>query len=153
LVVVGAMVGSTGLAAAGVLPDAAQDAFAHVLDRVGISVPAGGDRPATSDEELSGKVPGVPVGTETSSVASSGKSQAGQHGSGDNAGGGHGATTAHTPNGGGTGTADAASDGASIDGTSTGDEASEGRSQSGSGNTFTPLVHARPSDPPAPSSH
>ena len=154
LVVVGAMVGSTGLAAAGALPDAAQDAFAHVLDKVGISIPAGGDRPATSDEELSGEVPGVPVGTETSSVASGGRSQAGQHGSVGNAGGGHGARTAHTPNGGGTGAADAASDGASSDGTSTGDEASEGRSQAGSGNaSITPLIHARPAEPPTRSAH
>ena len=154
LVVVGAMVGSTGLAAAGVLPDAAQDAFAHVLDKVGISIPAGGDRPATSDGGLPGDAVGAPVGAETSSVASGGRSQAGQHGSAGDAGGGHGATTAQTPNGGGTGTADAASDGASSDGTSTGDGASEGRSQAGSGNaSITPLVHARPSEPPAHSSH
>ena len=151
LVVVGAMVGSTGLAAAGLLPDTAQDAFAHVLDKVGISIPAGGDRPATSDEELSGE---VPVGAETSSAASGGRSQAGQHGSAGNAARGQGFPPGHTPNGGGTGTADAASDGASSDGTSTGDEASEGRSQSGSGNTsITPLVHARPSEPPRLASH
>ena len=47
-------VGSTGLAAAGVLPDAAQDAFSHVLDKVGITVPAGSDHPASSGERALG---------------------------------------------------------------------------------------------------
>jgi len=152
LVVVGAMVGSTGLAAAGALPDAAQDAFAHVLDKVGISIPAGGDRPATSDEELSGKVPGVPVGTETSSVASGGRSQAGQHGSSGTPGGGQGGSSGHTPNG--KGTADAPGKSAGSPGTSTADEASQGRSRPGSEErSVTPLVRPTPSDPPAHSSH
>src|SRR6185503_1463807 len=111
LVVVGAMVGSTGLAAAGALPDAAQDAFAHVLDKVGITVPAGNDHPASSDEELSGAgtttdaAHGAPKGAETSSVASGGRSQAGQHGSSGTPGGGQGGSSGHMPNG--KGTADA----------------------------------------------
>jgi hypothetical protein len=152
LVVVGAMVGSTGLAAAGVLPDTAQDAFAHVLDKVGISIPAGGDRPATSDEELSGEVPGVPVGTETSSVASGGRSQAGQHGSSGTPGGGKGGSSGHTPNG--KGTADAPGKSAGSPGTSTADEASQGRSGPGSEErSVTPSVRPTPSDPPAHSSH
>jgi hypothetical protein len=50
LVVVGAMVGSTGLAAAGVLPDAAQDAFSAVLER-GRHLRPGERRP--SDERRS----------------------------------------------------------------------------------------------------
>ena len=87
LVVVGALVGSTGLAAAGVLPDAAQDAFSNVLDRVGISVPASGDHPASSGEEISEIATttdstGVDKGAEISSVASGGVSQAGEHGPG-----------------------------------------------------------------------
>jgi hypothetical protein len=154
LVVIGALVGSTGLAAAGVLPDAAQDAFSHALDKVGITVPAGSDRPASSGEELSGTATttdarGIHKGAEISSAASGGRSQAGQHGSTGTAGGGHSAPPAHTPNGGGTGTADAASNGASGSGTSTGDEASEGRSHAGSGNaSVSPPVLPRASKPP-----
>jgi hypothetical protein len=159
LVVVGAMVGSTGLAAAGALPEAAQDAFAHVLDKVGITVPAGNGHPASPGEDLSGaetptEAHGLVKGAETSSAASGGKSQAGQHGSADDAAEGHSVPPGHPTNGGGTGTADAASDGASSDGTGTGNEASEGRSQAGSGNaSITPLVHARPSEPPKHSAH
>jgi hypothetical protein len=159
LVVVGAMVGSTGLAAAGVLPDAAQDAFARVFDKVGITLPAGNDHPAGSGEELSGTGAmtdphGFSKGAQTSSAASGGRSRAGQHGSAGTAGREHGATTAHPPNGGGTGTADAASDGASSQGTSTGDEASGGRSRAGSGNaSIKPSVHGRPSGPSKHSSH
>jgi hypothetical protein len=159
LVVVGAMVGSTGLAAAGVLPDAAQEAFAHVLDKVGITVPAGNDHPASSGEELSGTGTttdphGFSKGAQTSSAASGGRSQAGQHGSAGNAAGGQGVPPGQSPNGSGAGTADAASDGASSHGTSTGDEASEGRTQAGSGNaSITPLVDGRPSEPPAHASH
>ena len=159
VIVVGAMVGSTGLAAAGVLPDAAQDAFAHVLDKVGITVPAGGNHPGSSGEEPPGTAAttdarGADKGAETSSTASGGRSQAGQHGSAGTAGGAHGAPPAHTPNGGGTGTASAAGKSASSSGTGKADVASEGRSGAGSGNgSGTPSVHPRPSDPPAHSSH
>lgn len=141
LVVVGALVASTGLAAAGVLPDAAQDAFSAVLDRVGISIPASSDHPASSGEEIAGiatttDATGVDKGAEMSSVASGGVSQAGQHGS-DSAGGaieGAGVAPVPVPSEGGTGTGDTASDGASGEGTVTADEESGSHSSSGSGN-------------------
>jgi hypothetical protein len=141
LVVVGVLMGSTGLAAAGFLPDAARDAFSSVLDRVGITVPANGDHPSTSGEEISEiatttDATGPDKGAEISSAASGGKSQAGQHGS---AGAGTsvegaGSAPVPVPNEGGTGTADTASDGASEEGTSIADEESDGRSGSGSAN-------------------
>jgi hypothetical protein len=147
LVVIGALVGSTGLAAAGVLPDAAQDAFSHILDKVGITVPAGSDHPASSGEELSGIATatdaiGAEKGAEISSVASGGKSRAGQQGS---------AKTNHTPPGhasnGGTGGTNAAGHGASDRGTA--DEASLGRNGAGSGNpSVAPSVPPRASKPP-----
>lgn len=46
LVVVGALVGTSGLAAAGVLPDPAQDVAATVLSTIGIRVPTSADDPA-----------------------------------------------------------------------------------------------------------
>jgi hypothetical protein len=150
LIVVGAMVGSTGLAAAGVLPDAAQDAFSHLLDKVGITVPAGTDHPASSGEELSGiatttDVTGVDKGAEISSVASGGKSQAGQDGS-PVAGVGSGAPPAHEPSGGST---SPAGKGSSGHGTSTGDEESPGRSGAGSGNAaVAPSAPPRAPTPP-----
>ncbi len=141
LVVVGVWMGSTGLAAAGFLPDAARDAFSSALDRVGITVPANGDHPSTSGEEISEiatttDATGPDKGAEISSAASGGKSQAGQHGS---AGAGTsvdgaGPAPVPVPNEGGTGTADTASDGASEEGTSIADEESDGRSGSGSAN-------------------
>jgi hypothetical protein len=163
LVVVGALVGSTGLAAAGVLPDAAQDAFSNVLDTVGITVPAGSDHPpagsdhpkassdhpAASGDEISEIATttvarGVDKGAEVSSEASGGMSQAGQHGSAvaGTAAGGAGAGPVTGPNEGGTGTANAASDGASEAGTVIADERSDGHSSAGSGNA--------PADPPTP---
>jgi hypothetical protein len=154
LVVIGALVGSTGLAAAGVLPDAAQDAFSHILDKVGIAVPAGSDHPASSGEELSGiatttDATGVHKGAEISSVASAGKSQAGQHGSAGTSRGGVGAQPGHEPKGTGTGTADAAGKRKSGHGTSTGDKESQGRGGAGSGNaSVAPSVPPGASDPP-----
>ena len=156
LVVVGALVGSTGLAAAGVLPDAAQDAVSNVFDRVGITIPSSGDHPAISGDEVSGiatttDATGADKGAEVSSAASGGMSQAGQHGS---AGAGtdvEGADVAPVPvpNEGGTGTADTASDGASEVGTSSADEDSAGHSSSGSENaSVAPPVPAVASDPP-----
>lgn len=147
LVAVGALVGSTGLAAAGVLPHAAQDAFSHVLDKVGITVPAGTDHPASSGEELSGvatttNATGVDKGAEISSVASGGKSRAGQHGSRA----GSGAPPGHVPNGGGTGPA---SKDASGHGTNKGGAKSRGRSSAGSGNPSV-APSARASKLPAP---
>jgi hypothetical protein len=91
--VVAALMTLPGLAAANVLPDPAQHAVSSVLDKVGISVPAGsedhpgntGEHPASTGPEISGiatttDATGVAKGAEISSVASGGKSQAGQHG-------------------------------------------------------------------------
>lgn len=163
LAIVGALVGSTGLAAAGVLPDAAQDAFSNVLETVGINVPAGSDHPpagsnrpaagsdhpAASGEEVSELATttdalGVDQGAEISSEASGGMSQAGQHGSAVEDATVQGASAAPVPgpNQGGTGTADTASDGASEAGTVIADERSNGHSSAGSGNA--------PVDPPIP---
>jgi hypothetical protein len=159
LVIVGAMVGSTGLAAAGVLPDAAQDAFAHVLDKVGITVPAGSDHPASSGEEVSGiatttDATGLHKGAEISSTASGNKGRAGRHGPTGTAGGGHGIPPAHGSQGGGTGTADAAGRGTGGSGPSAGDQASEGRSGAGSGNaSVAPPVLRRASTPPGNATH
>ena len=156
LVVVGALVGSTGLAVAGVLPDAAQDAVSNVFDKVGITIPASGDPPAATGDEVSSiatttDAAGVDKGAEISSAASAGKSQAGQHDSGV-AGSGDEATNAApvpVPNEGGTGTADAASAGASEVGTGTANEESAGHSSSGSGNaSVEPPVPDVVSDPP-----
>jgi hypothetical protein len=156
LVVVGALVGSTGLAAAGVLPDAAQDAVSNVFERVGITIPASGDHPAISGDEISGiatttDATGVEKGAEISSAASGGMSQAGQHGSAGAGTGVEGADAAPVPvpNEGGTTTADTGSDGVSEAGTSTGDDESDGHSSSGSGNaSVPPPVPDVASDPP-----
>jgi hypothetical protein len=151
LVVIGALIGSTGLAAAGVLPDAVQDAFSKVLDTVGITVPGGSDHPASSGEELSGvatttATTGGDKGAGISSTASGGKSRAGQHGAPvTGAGGGsQDAQAGHVPNGGGTG---AAEHDATDTTTSHGDP--EARSSTGSGNaSSTPSVRVAPSKPP-----
>jgi hypothetical protein len=155
LVVIGALIGSTGLAAAGVLPDAAQDAFSKVLDKVGITVPPGSDHPASSGEELSGvatttDATGGDKGAGISSGPSGGKSQAGQHGAPvRGAGGGsHGAPAGHVSHGGGKGTAGAAGHDA-TDATTSHDHP-EGRSSAGSGNASSaPSVRVAPSKPPA----
>jgi hypothetical protein len=147
LVMLGTLAGSTGLAAAGVLPDAAQDAFSGVLGRVGISVPASDDHPASSGSEISGIATtttstGVAKGVEISSVASGGTGQAGEHGSGSggdpDSGSEEGAPPVPAPNDGGTGTAGATSGGSSDTGTDRADEESEGRSEAGSGNATEP---------------
>jgi hypothetical protein len=153
LVVLGTVLGTFGFAAAGVLPDTAQDALSNVLAHVGISVPRS-DHPATSDNELSempitsnstgvgkgGEISqiattttstGVDKGAEISSVASDGKSQAGDHGFEGNGGR---AAPVPAPNAGGTSTADTASDGHSHAGTDIADQKSGDRSAAGSGN-------------------
>jgi hypothetical protein len=144
LVVLGTLLGTSGLAVAGVLPDTAQDLLSNVLDRVGISVPTG-DHPASSGEQISETATttdstGVGKGAEISSIASDGMSQAGEHGSAEHGtaehgSAGHGADAApvSTPNKGGTSTADAASGGHSEAGTDIADERSNGRSAAGSG--------------------
>ena len=141
---------TVGLASAGTLPGAAQDIASGMLAKVGISVPGPNDKAGThpntrgsstvtpsssgqgseiSDLAQTTDLTGVDKGAAISSVASGGKSQAGTHG-------GASAPVA-TPNGGGTGTADTASDGASSGGTSTANTASDGRSGAGSGNADT----------------
>lgn len=85
LVVVGALIGTTGLAAAGALPAPLQDAASKVLAKVGISVPTSDGHPASSGEEISNiatttDATGVDKGAEISTAASGGQSKAGQNG-------------------------------------------------------------------------
>jgi hypothetical protein len=95
LVVLGTLLGTSGLAAAGVLPDTAQDMLSYVLDGVGISVPSGdhpdssgepSEHPGSSREQISEIATttdssGFGNGAVVSSIASGGMSQAGEHGS------------------------------------------------------------------------
>ncbi|MGE5227547.1 MAG: hypothetical protein ACM3OO_11795 [Planctomycetaceae bacterium] len=146
-VVAGAIVvGTTGLAMAGALPAPAQDAFATVLDRVGITVPASADQhpsPTTTDHPASTgadisqiatdpSLQGLQKGIAVSGTASGGMSQAGQHGSPSD----HptGAPSSVPPVAGGTGGADSNSGGSSHTGTATAGAASGGHSGNGSGN-------------------
>ncbi|HEY3070933.1 MAG TPA: hypothetical protein VGJ34_11530 [Gaiellaceae bacterium] len=140
-----ALAGTTGLAFAGSLPGAAQDVASAMLAKVGVSVPNdnAGDHPnirsnssetpsvssSGKGDEISGlatttDLTGVEKGAEISTVASEGKSRAGEE---------HEAPVA-TPNAGGTGTADTASDGNSTDGTASANTASHGHSAAGSEN-------------------
>ena len=93
LIVVGTLLVLPGLAAANVLPSPAQHAVSRMLDKVGISVPAGAqhttgssvDHPASTGAEISSlatttDATGVAKGAEISTLASGGMSQAGQHG-------------------------------------------------------------------------
>ena len=149
---VGVLVGTTGLALAGALPGAAQGIASSMLAKIGISVPGpnahagthpnirggSGEGPGASQAspptDTKGSVvsqlarttaaSGVAKGTAISTLASGGKGQAGQHGQ----------SNASTPNGGGTGTANTASGGASSAGSGTADTASGGHSGAGSGN-------------------
>jgi hypothetical protein len=153
LVVVGTAIGTSGLAAAGVLPDTAQDMFSSVLRRVGISAPPR-DHPGSSEEEIpkiaitkhstgadkraeiseiatTTNTDGVGKGAENSSTASGGTSQAGEDGSVADE---KDEVPVPKPNPGGTSTADAASDDRSDAGTEIADERSAGRSAAGSGN-------------------
>ena len=167
LIVTGALLGIPGLAAANALPDPAQHAVSRVLHKVGISVPGNEDHPASTGQEISNIATttssiGVAKGAEISTAASGGKSQAGQHGRqagqhGRQAGqhgrqaGQHGhqrnggARSSHTPSVGGTGRADAASNGKSARGTAKANVKSGGRSSAGSGNAATvptaPIEH------------
>jgi hypothetical protein len=153
LIVTGALLGIPGLAAANALPDPAQHAVSRVLDKVGISVPGNEDHPASTGQEISNIATttnsigvakgaeisniatttnsiGVAKGAEISTAASGGKSQAGQHGHRGNGG----APSSGTPSIGGTGRADAASNGNSTHGTTKANDKSGGRSLAGSGN-------------------
>jgi len=135
LIVTGALVGIPGLAAANALPDPAQHAVSRVLHKVGISVPGNEDHPASTGQEISNIATttssiGVAKGAEISTAASGGKSQAGQHGHQGHGGG----RSSDTPSVGGTGRADAASNGKSTHGTAKANAKSGGRSSAGSGN-------------------
>jgi hypothetical protein len=135
LIVTVALAGIPGLAAANALPDPAQHAVSRVLHKVWISVPGNEDHPASTGQEISSIATttssiGVAKGAEISTAASGGKSQAGQHGHQGNGG----ASSSHTPSVGGTGRADAASNGKSTHGTATANIKSGGRSLAGSEN-------------------
>jgi hypothetical protein len=135
LIVTGALVGIPGLAAANALPDPAQHAVSRVLHKVGISVPGNEDHPASTGQEISNIATttssiGVAKGAEISTAASGGKSQAGQHGHQGHGGG----RSSDTPSVGGTGRADAASNGKSTHGTAKANVKSGGHSSAGSGN-------------------
>ena len=135
LIVTGALLGIPGLAAANALPDPAQHAVSRVLDKVGISVPGNEDHPASTGQEISNIATttnsiGVAKGAEISTAASGRKSQAGQHGHRGNGG----APSSGTPSVGGTGRADAASNGNSTHGTTKANDKSGGRSAAGSSN-------------------
>jgi hypothetical protein len=85
LVLIGTIIGTTGLAAAGALPAPLQDAASKVLATVGISVPTSDGHPAGSGEEISNiatttDATGVDKGAGISTAASGGHSQAGQNG-------------------------------------------------------------------------
>jgi hypothetical protein len=131
-----------GLAAAGALPDQAEDVVSAILSELGLSLPdqAGGvdpaaETPAQAERGLAiaaiasgSDERGVERGALVSTIASDGKSQAGERGAGAAE------APVATPNEGGTPTADAASGGASEPGTSVADAESGGASAAGSGN-------------------
>jgi hypothetical protein len=150
-----ALAGTTGLAFAGSLPGAAQSVASDMLGTLGVTVPGpnsnAGDHPNVRGKSAdtavttsnSGKgseiselatstdLTGVAKGAAISTLASDGKSKAGQE---------HGAPVA-TPNSGGTGTADTASDGTSSQGTSAANTASDGHSSAGSDNSADGQSH------------
>lgn len=83
VVTVGTLLGTGGMAMAGALPASLQDAASKVFDTIGITVPSG--HPASSGSVISGIATtttekGVAKGAQISTIASGGKSQAGQHG-------------------------------------------------------------------------
>ena len=147
LVVLGTLLGTSGLAVAGVLPDTAQDMLSNVLDRVGVSVPTGdhpassgepsehpassgepSEHPASSGEQISEIATttdstGVGKGADISSIASGGMSQAGEHGSAEHGSAEHG-TAGH-------GADVAPVSTPNTGGTSTADAASGGHSEAG----------------------
>jgi hypothetical protein len=133
VVTVGTMLGTSGMAMAGALPASLQDAASKVFDTVGITVPVG--HPASTGSEISGIATttpsvGVAKGQQISTIASGGKSQAGQHGS-PSAASSH--ANAHATTHGGNGTGHGESHGASDHGSSTASSHSQGHSGTGSG--------------------
>jgi len=147
LVVLGTLLGTSGLAVAGVLPDTAQDMLSNVLDRVGISAPRGdhpnssggpSEHPASSGEQISEIATttdstGVGKGSDISSIASGGMSRAVEHGSAEHGNAGHGIAGHGNA---GHGNAGHGADVAPVStpntgGTSTADAASGGHSEAG----------------------
>jgi hypothetical protein len=138
---------TAGLASAGSLPGAAQDIASAMLAKVGVTVPGPNENAGTHPNErgsstssdtgrsdiadlaTSTELTGVHRGAAISTAASDGMSQAGEHGPGS-----HSSAAVHSPNTGGTGTADTASEGASSHGTTTANAASGGHSSAGSDN-------------------
>jgi hypothetical protein len=153
-----ALATTTGLAFAGSLPGAAQDIASEMFAKAGVTVPGpnsnAGDHPATrgpaseqpaattTTTTSSGKgseiseiarsdLSGLDKGAAVSTTASDGKSRAGEE---------HNAPVT-TPNPGGTGAADTASDGHSTKGTVKADEASSGHSSGGSADAAAGQSH------------
>ena len=87
---------------------------------------------AVSQLAISTDVQGLAKGAQISALASGGISRAGQHAASPRVESA--AAPIPTPNEGGTGTANLASDGVSVVGTATADEQSQGHSAAGSGN-------------------
>src|SRR6266536_2984794 len=92
LVLSGAFVAMTGLAAAGTLPGAAQDVAHDMLAQVGISVPGANshagahpDTRGSSSSTTGSGISGVDKGALISNIASGGASQAGAQGASDSA--------------------------------------------------------------------
>jgi hypothetical protein len=151
--VAAALACTIGLASASALPGAAQDIASEMLAKVGISVSGPNDNAGThpnlrgtstvapsdagkgsdiSDLATTTELSGVDKGAAISNAASEGKSQAGTHGGGSGA-----SAPVATPNSGGTGTADTASDGKSTAGTGTANTASGGHSSAGAADAGT----------------
>jgi hypothetical protein len=129
VVTVGTLLGTGGMAMAGALPASLQDAASKVFDTVGITVPSG--HPASTGSEISGIATttteqGVDKGQQISTIASGGKSQAGQHGPSSHA-------NPHATSPHGHGVAHGNSNGASDHGSSTASSHSHGHSAGGSG--------------------
>jgi hypothetical protein len=156
LVVIGTLAGTTGMAAANVLPDPAQHAVSTALSHIGVNVPdvaataTSIEHPAATGAEISQlatatDTTGLAKGAEISTAASGGMSRAGtQGGAGSDASG---SAKAQTPNPGGTATGGQASGGADQTGAAIGDQASGGHADQGSAN-----ASATPSEPaPLPS--
>jgi len=130
VVTVGTLLGTSGLAMAGALPASLQDVASKAFDKVGITVPSG--HPASTGSEISGIATTTPEtgaakGQQISTIASGGKSQAGQHGhAGD-----HGSPSSHAnPHASGA----HGGNGASDHGSSTASSHSQGHSGAGAGN-------------------
>ena len=164
LAMVGSL-GTTGVALAGGLPDAAQGVVSTWFAKIGVMIPHPRDGAGPTPAEPSRADPHAPdtqapvtdpagrraiaIGADREDPGPRAAEEAGARGSDEE---GHGATIGNTtdassgastppvtPNGGGTGTADDASDGTSPTGTAIADERSVGRSGAGSNNAGTSL--------------